>query len=145
MKHVLFVHQSAELYGSDKALLLFLSGLDSNEYFPVVVLPGEGPLKEELQKQGIKVVVSPVAKLYRNMFSVKNLVKFIKEIRESGLDLSAKYNNPPRMKIIISLVLYIPVIVSVVIRNIIPVAETATLANDSSLYIFLYHFPNSNK
>ena len=71
------------MYGSDKALLLFLASLDRNEYFPVVVLPGEGPLKEELQKQGIKVVVSPVAKLYRNMFGVKNLVKFIKEIRQS--------------------------------------------------------------
>lgn len=71
------------MYGSDKALLLFLTGLDRNEYFPAVILPGEGPLKEELQKQGIKVITTPVAKLHRNMFSVKNLMKFLREIRQS--------------------------------------------------------------
>ena len=83
------------MYGSDKALLLFLTGLDRNEYFPAVILPGEGPLKEELQKQGIKVITTPVAKLHRNMFSVKNLMKFLREIRQSLkilIELHKQYN-----------------------------------------------------
>jgi len=83
MKQILVVHQSAEMYGSDKALLLFLLGLDKSQNKAIVVLPGEGPLKGELESAGIKVVISPVGKLYRNMFSVTNLVKFLRDTRRS--------------------------------------------------------------
>ena len=79
MKNILFIHQSAELYGSDKTLLIFLQNINKNNFFTVVVLPNEGPLKLELEKIGIKVVVTPVLKLYRDIFTFKNGINFIKD------------------------------------------------------------------
>lgn len=81
MKNILFIHQSSELYGSDKTLLLLLTHLDKLSFNSIVVLPNEGPLKSELEKINIKVVVAPVLKLYRNMFSLKNMIQFYKDYR----------------------------------------------------------------
>ena len=79
MKTILIIHQSAELYGSDKTMLYFLSELDKTKYLPIIVLPFDGPLKSELEKNNIKVVIAPVLKIYRKMFTPKNIFKFIKE------------------------------------------------------------------
>jgi len=79
MKNILFIHQSAELYGSDKTLLLLLKHLDKTKFNSVVILPFDGPLKVELEKENTKVVIAPVLKLYRRMFSFKNLWNFIKD------------------------------------------------------------------
>ena len=81
MKSILFIHQSAELYGSDKTILMFISGLDRTKYFPVVILPFDGPLKTEMEKNNIKVVIAPVLKLYRKMFTPSNLLSFFKEYK----------------------------------------------------------------
>ncbi|MBO0342100.1 MAG: glycosyltransferase family 4 protein [Bacteroidota bacterium] len=40
----------------------------------VVVLPNNGPLKEELEQYGVKVITSPVIKVSRSMFTPKNLL-----------------------------------------------------------------------
>lgn len=81
MKNILFIHQSAELYGSDKTLLLLLKYIDNTKFNSVVILPNDGPLKIELEKQNIKVVIAPVLKLYRKMFSPRNILKFFKDIK----------------------------------------------------------------
>ncbi len=79
MKNILFIHQSAELYGSDKTLLYLVANLDKNKFFSIVILPNEGPLKVELEKENIKVIIAPVLKLYRKMFTPRNLLKFIND------------------------------------------------------------------
>jgi glycosyltransferase involved in cell wall biosynthesis len=81
MKTILFIHQSAELYGSDKTLLLLLKNLDKSKFKPIVILPFNGPLTEALKKEKIEVVIAPVLKLYRKLFSPKNLFSFFKEIK----------------------------------------------------------------
>jgi len=95
MKNILFLHQSAELYGSDKTILLFISNLDKTKYNPIVILPFEGPLKTELEKNNITVIIAPILKLYRKMFTPKGLLNFYKEYKE-GMEtleqLHAKYN-----------------------------------------------------
>jgi glycosyltransferase involved in cell wall biosynthesis len=83
MKTILFIHQSAELYGSDKTLLLLLQNLDRARYRPVVVLPGSGPLHDALESEGIIVVTAPVLKLYRKMFTPGGLVRFFADIRKA--------------------------------------------------------------
>lgn len=83
MKNILFIHQSAELYGSDRTLLLLLKNLDKTKFNSVVILPFEGPLKTELEKENIKVIIAPVLKLYRKMFSPKGILKFFQEIKEA--------------------------------------------------------------
>lgn len=83
MKNILFIHQSSELYGSDKTLLLFLTHIDRKLFNPTVILPCNGPLCSELEKIDIKVVIAPVLKLYRNMFSFKNIFLFYKDYKKS--------------------------------------------------------------
>ncbi|MDI9256114.1 glycosyltransferase family 4 protein [Flavobacterium sedimenticola] len=83
MINILFIHQSAELYGSDRTLLLLLTKLDKSRFHPVVVLPETGPLQAELEKQNIKVVIAPVLKLYRKMFTIKNIALFLKQVRSA--------------------------------------------------------------
>lgn len=89
MTNILIIHQSAELYGSDRTLLLLLSHIDRSRFLAVVVVPYVGPLNAELEKIGIRVVVAPVAKLYRNMFSVKNFGRFASEISRATKQLDA--------------------------------------------------------
>ena len=84
MKNILFIHQSAELYGSDKTLLLLLKYLDKAKFYPVVILPNDGPLKNELEKVNIEVHIAPVLKLYRKMFSPKNLITFFSQHLQSN-------------------------------------------------------------
>jgi glycosyltransferase involved in cell wall biosynthesis len=63
--------------------------LDKTQFNPVVVLPHEGPLTEALEKENIKVVIAPVLKLYRKMFSPKNMVSFFKQIKKTLATLDA--------------------------------------------------------
>lgn len=101
MINILFIHQSAELYGSDKTLLLLLKKLDKTKYFPIVVLPFEGPLKIELEKENIKIVIAPVLKLYRKMFSPKNMVTFFSDL-EKGFLVLDNLNKKQKIDIVYS-------------------------------------------
>lgn len=101
MNNILVIHQSAELYGSDKTLLLLLTGLDKTKFHPVVILPGQGPLVQELEKEGIKVVILPVLKLYRKMFTPRNMLLFFKELR-SSLPLLDALNNHYNFNVVYS-------------------------------------------
>jgi glycosyltransferase involved in cell wall biosynthesis len=97
MKNILFIHQSADLYGSDKTLLLLLSKLDKSRFNPIVIIPLNGPLKEELEKENIKVIIAPVLKLYRKMFTPKNILLFFSQIKKAiaildGLNKEYKFD-----------------------------------------------------
>lgn len=82
MINIIFIHQSAELYGSDKTLLLLIKHLDKSKYFPIVILPFDGPLKTELEKEKAKVILAPVLKLYRKMITPKNIFRFFTDIKK---------------------------------------------------------------
>ena len=101
MKSILFIHQSAELYGSDKTMLMFISNLNKNKYFPVVILPFDGPLKTEFEKNNIKVIIAPVLKLYRKMFTPQGILKFCKEYKE-GLKVINKLHKEYNFSIVYS-------------------------------------------
>ncbi len=84
-KTILFVHQSAELYGSDKSMLALAAGLDRDRYSPIVVLPNQGPLLEKLTEAGIRTHVLPLARISRSVFNIRGLLAFalqtVKSIR----------------------------------------------------------------
>lgn len=101
MKNILFIHQSAELYGSDKTLLLLLKYLDKAKFYPVVILPNDGPLKNELEKVNIEVHIAPVLKLYRKMFSPKNLITFFSDIKK-GVTISNELHKKYHFDIVYS-------------------------------------------
>lgn len=83
MKNILFIHQSADLYGSDKTLLILLQHLDRSKFNPIVIIPVDGPLNIELDKIDVEVHIAPVLKLYRNIFKPKNILKFFSEYKRA--------------------------------------------------------------
>lgn len=76
MKTVLFIHQSAEMYGSDKMLLYLVSGLDASRFYAIVILPEDGALKQELDRRGAETLIAPVAKISRTVFTPMGLLRF---------------------------------------------------------------------
>lgn len=75
---VLFVHQAAEMYGSDKVLLYIVQGLRARgRIWPVVVLPETGPLLHQLQAAGVETHVSEVAKVSRAAFTPMGLPRLV--------------------------------------------------------------------
>jgi glycosyltransferase involved in cell wall biosynthesis len=84
MKKALFIHQSSELYGSDKTLLTLIKALNSGHLItPIVVLPNEGRLASLLRELRIKVIITPVIKLSRGIFKVENILKIPIELFKS--------------------------------------------------------------
>lgn len=68
MKTILFIHQSADLYGSDKTLLYLVNSI-KNEFNSIVVVPEKGPLTEELEKINVEVFIIPVIKVSRQLIT----------------------------------------------------------------------------
>lgn len=86
MKIVLIIHQSSEMYGSDKVLLYLAQGLRLwGQFHPVVVLPERGPLHTALLESGVEVHVGEVAKISRSAYTPLGLFslgrKTLKAIR----------------------------------------------------------------
>lgn len=86
---VLLVHQSAEMYGSDKVLLHIAEGLDPDRFKAVVLLPEAGPLMDELLRRGIEVHVVRLLKVGRALFSFKGLIAFPWHLFQSCRDISS--------------------------------------------------------
>jgi glycosyltransferase involved in cell wall biosynthesis len=93
-QNILIVHQSAELYGSDRVLIQLAEGLNAGEEFhPIVVLPESGPLLIELQRIGIEVHVAEVAKLSRAVFSPRGVLGLVGKARRGLRQLDALVNG----------------------------------------------------
>ena len=87
--NVLFVHQSSEMYGSDKVLLLLVTQLQSRGLvYPLVVLPGPGPLLDRLVAAGVEVHVADVVKVSRASVTPLGLLRRLAGMRRvlAGLD-----------------------------------------------------------
>lgn len=89
MKIVLFIHQSSEMYGSDKVLLYIASGLSmKGDFHPVIVIPDTGPLYSSLAANGVEVHVGEVLKISRAVFSPLGLIRLFAKTFKAlrGLD-----------------------------------------------------------
>ncbi len=71
--NILFVHQSADLYGSDKMLFALATGLDPEKFNPIVILPCDGPLYAALKKKVRFVYISPLVRMGRSLISLRYL------------------------------------------------------------------------
>ena len=74
-KTILFVHQSADMYGSDKVLLWLVQGVKGRGFHPIVLIPSQGPLHTALTASGIETHVLEVTKLNRETLSPLGLLK----------------------------------------------------------------------
>lgn len=89
----MFVHASADLYGSDITLLQIVSGLDRRRFDAIVVVPYDGPLVPRLKDAGAEVLVLPnlpvirrqtmtprgLLQLIASLWSVVRLAWFIRQ------------------------------------------------------------------
>ena len=92
MKNILFVHQSADLYGSDKTLLCLVESC-LNYANLIIVVPEEGPLTEELRKLNIEVFIIPVIKVSRQLFTSLDIFKLPFQIYKALRVLRKKLKN----------------------------------------------------
>ncbi len=95
MKNILFVHQSAELYGSDKVLLSLVAGVDRQLFQPIVLLPNKGPLFDILVEQGIEVYDVPLSKISRATLKPSGLLSLPKAIYASMQAMKKILNGKP--------------------------------------------------
>jgi len=95
MKNILYLHASAELYGSDYVLLTLLKNLDREQFCPWVILPFDGPLGEELSKLSIKLTIYDIPVLRRQLLSPRGLVNYSVQFIKSIFFLSQiiRHNN----------------------------------------------------
>lgn len=70
---VLYLHSSSGRYGADRQLSLIASGLDPARYRPLVRLPMEGPLADDLRAAGVEVLIGPLAVLRRELLRASGL------------------------------------------------------------------------
>jgi len=54
---VLLVSHSSRLYGAERSLLLLATNLDRRRFEPLVVLPADGPLRRQLEEEGVEVAL----------------------------------------------------------------------------------------
>ncbi len=73
MRNILFLHASADLYGSDRSLLRTVTQLDKKQFRAHVVVPVDGPLVDELKTLGIPVDVFNTAVLRKKHFNLAGL------------------------------------------------------------------------
>lgn len=82
---VIFLHSSSELYGASKILIYVIEIFKKLGYSTLLVLPGEGPFRAEVEKRGIEVAIVNLGILrrkYFHPFGVLNRTrKFIKAYR----------------------------------------------------------------
>jgi glycosyltransferase involved in cell wall biosynthesis len=74
IRNILFLHQSADLYGSDKVLLAIVRRLGAMNFNPIVVVPVAGPLVRELRLAGVECHVAPLTRLSRSMLTLRGLI-----------------------------------------------------------------------
>ncbi|MGI3130191.1 glycosyltransferase family 4 protein [Halopseudomonas pachastrellae] len=83
MKSILMIHQSSELYGSDKTFLSLVKYFIKFKVNVIAVIPSNGPLEIELLNVGATVIIRPILKAQRSMFSIKTLFYLFKSFLSS--------------------------------------------------------------
>lgn len=82
---VIFLHSSSELYGASKILIYVIEIFRKLGYSTLLILPGEGPFRVEVEKRGIEVVILNLGILRRKYFNPMGIFnrgrKFLKAYR----------------------------------------------------------------
>ncbi|RPA66499.1 glycosyltransferase family 1 protein [Cyclobacteriaceae bacterium YHN15] len=82
---VIFLHSSSELYGASKILIYVIEIFRNMGYSTLLVLPGEGPFRAEVEKRGIEVAIVNLGILRRKYFHPLGILnrtrKFLKAYR----------------------------------------------------------------
>ncbi|OGR56850.1 MAG: hypothetical protein A3I11_04140 [Elusimicrobia bacterium RIFCSPLOWO2_02_FULL_39_32] len=94
---VLYLHSQSALGGGETSLYALLSHLDRNQFFPVLVLPQDGPLAEMVRKLSIPVNVLNFPRRFLNRFppgfSIKSFFQMYAIVREHKIDCIHVYDS----------------------------------------------------
>jgi glycosyltransferase involved in cell wall biosynthesis len=75
---VLYIHNSADVYGASRSLFRLVQRLDRRRFTPLVVLPERGPLADRLRAAEVEVVVHPrLSVITRAAFGSWRLLGFL--------------------------------------------------------------------
>ena len=74
---ILYVLNSADIYGASRSLLRVCEALDRDRFEPMALVPQTGPLIPMLEKAGVKVIHSPVSVVTRRVFKSWRLLPFL--------------------------------------------------------------------
>lgn len=86
---VLYVHNCADLYGASRSLIRLVGPLDSRRFEAVVLLPGDGPLRERLEAMGIEVVIEPrLCVVERRCLSLLRVIPFLTRIPVAAIRMA---------------------------------------------------------
>lgn len=88
---VLFVHQSADLYGSDRVLLEAATALQEAGGHAIVAVPEDGPLVAALRRRGIETAVLPgcLLKLQRATLTPRGVLTLLGALPQAVAALDA--------------------------------------------------------
>ena len=93
---LVFVHGSADLYGSDKVLLNLVASLPADApWQPLVVLHEDGPLRPMLQALGVEVHVCEVAKISRRLFTLAAPLRLLFQLQRASACLDRAVGGRP--------------------------------------------------
>ena len=77
-RRVLFVNNTADLYGASRMLLRLVMSMDRQAFLPLAVLPEDGPLRQLLEAEGVEVILHPrLTYITRPVFHSWRLVPFV--------------------------------------------------------------------
>lgn len=79
MKKMLLVHQSAELYGSDRSFLSIVKILSELDYDISILIPEDGPLVEKLRSFNVNIIIHNFGVLRKSSLK-KNPLKHFGEL-----------------------------------------------------------------
>ncbi len=86
---ILFVHNSADIYGASRSLVRLVRALDRTRFEPLVLLPSEGALADSLRAMDVPVIVFPLLSVItRQVFHSWRLPFFLLNIPSSAIRLS---------------------------------------------------------
>lgn len=74
---ILFLHASADLYGSDRTLLELVAGLDRSRWRAVVALPRRGSLAAPLEQAGAAVEIGELGIAQRSSLTARGLLALV--------------------------------------------------------------------
>ncbi|WP_143959325.1 glycosyltransferase family 4 protein [Litoribacter populi] len=100
-KYALFLHGSADLYGSSLILLFVVESALRLGLIPIVVLPYRGQLSMELQKRGVRVEIQNLGVLRRKYFNPLGLLNRIQKL-SSAYRFLAKLHKENRLDLVYS-------------------------------------------
>lgn len=96
--NIMIISHSTDLLGAEQSLLFILKRINTEQFNIVVVCPHEGPIVQEIRKQGFDVEFVPIKwwiagkvdllrVLYRIPFHIFSVIKIVRLIKKHKIDL----------------------------------------------------------